>query len=377
MGSKNINLITIGYAKQALMPGSRESVRMMAYAEKLKSLHVVVFTKKKDGFTTSVHQGNLTVHPTNSICRPLMIVDAFLIGWRIISTLKGEHVRISSQDPFETSLVGRPLAWVKHIPHHVQLHGDNFSSDSWRAESCLNRLRYWFGLRIMRSAPRIRVASERIKTSLVTHGVIESRITVLPIRPELERFLATERISRTNTPLVFLTVSRLAPEKNIPLMLRAFKTFLETHPGHKLRIMGSGSKEENLRRLIHTQALEYAVTFIPWSNDVPRVMADADVFLLASDHEAYGLVLVEALASGLPVITTNVGCVGEVVQGGVHGIVVPPKDEAGYVHALSKIAEDTQFREGCEKAGRVTAKEIAQLTEEAYTDAWVAAHVVS
>lgn len=366
------HIITIGYARQALIAGSREQERMLRYAEFLTSLDVIVFTHKRDGLESVVSNKNLTVHATNSVTRLGMLFDAYKIGRHILKKYQKKDCVVSSQDPFETSLVGRLLTFSTGVYHHVQLHGDNFSDTTWFRESILNRVRMWFGLYILKSSKSIRVVSERIKRSLIEKGINEARITVLPIRPELETFLNTPHTVGDHNPFVFLIASRFAPEKNIPLMLRAFAQISKLHPDVRLRIVGKGSEEQKIRSLIIELGITPRVIMVPWTESVENEMQNADVFLSASDHEAYGLTLLEAMAVGLPLITTDVGCVGEVVKDGVHGIVVPIRDEKSFVGAMERMITNKDLREACARAGREVARVIATTPNEEYAQEWVA-----
>jgi glycosyltransferase involved in cell wall biosynthesis len=103
-------------------------------------------------------------------------------------------------------------------------------------------------------------------------------------------------------------------------------------------------------------------------------MAHAHVFALASLHEAYGLVLIEALATGTPVVTTNVGCVNEVVKDGDHGIIVPVNDEEAFGKALLRMYEQSEFRVQAGLHGRTLGQVLARESEDTYAEEWVAHH---
>lgn len=345
---------------------------MQEYAVHLKSLHIIVLTRKEHGYTTEIHEGNLHVYPTNSRGRIMMLMDAFRIGNGVVKKQGGAPLVISSQDPFEMGLVALLLARKRHTTLHVQIHGDYFGSPFWRGYSPLRAVQLILARFILSRAPGIRVVSERIKKSLLKRGFTEKRITVLPIRPEIEAYLHTPHKEVTHTPFVFLIASRFSAEKNIPLMIHAFARVARNHQNIHLRIVGRGVEERRIRSLIATLGLQEKVTLIPWTEALETEMQQADVFLLSSDHEAYGLTLVEALAAGLPIITTDVGCVGEVIQGGVHGIVVPVRDEIAFTSAMERMITDSDFRSACSKAGKETAKRLASVSQEAYARAWVA-----
>lgn len=366
-----MNLLTISIGRNILRPESRERARMRLYASELKEMHIVVLTRREHGFREVVHEGNLHLYPTNSRSRAGMLFDAYRIGMTILR--ERGAMTISAQDPFFIGLFSLVLARRTGARFHVQVHGDHFGDSHWKEGSSLRPLWRMLARFVIARAARVRVVSERIKRSLTALHVDEARIVVLPIRPELETFLNTAHEVGDHDPFVFLAVSRFAPEKNIPLMIRAFARVHTEHPPTRLRLVGGGSEEGRIRALVHTLGLQDVVMLVPWTEAVEREMERADVFLSTSDHEAYGLTLIEAMAVGLPVVTTDVGCVGEVLVDGLHGIVVPVCDEDAYVKAMERMVTDLPFRRTCSAAGKSTAALLASVTPEAYAKQWVAA----
>ena len=370
--SNGMNLISLSLGANILEASSAERARMHRYAEKLGSLHIVVATRDKKWKGYEAHEENLHLIGAYSATR----VGVFIATYRKARELYAMHKApslVTAQDPFFLGLLAYLLTKFRDGRFHLQVHGDYFDS-LWRKGHPEKYALQFLALFLMRRASGVRVASMRIKQSLVRRGIPHTSITVLPIRPQLEKFLRMEHTIRDIGPLTFLTVGRLAPEKNLILMLRAFKVLLSNEPGHTLRIVGKGSEEMRLRACVHELSLDNSVTFVPWTEHVEEEMAKADVYLLASLHEAYALVLLEALATGLPVVTTDVGCVGELVKNGAHGLVVPPGDLTAYAQALIRITREREKFLMWSKNGRQTAEQVAQQRDESYTDAWVAAH---
>ena len=364
-----MHVLALSLGRTILEPHSRERERMSGYAHALSSYHLIVLTRRRHGFTESVHEGNLHIYPTNSRSRFMMLVDAYRMAKHI--TPETPSV-VTAQDPFLIGLTSLFIARAKRARFHVQLHGDYFDSPFWHHGSPIKFLTLWFTRYTMNHACGIRVVSERIKRSLIKIGISEDRITVLPIRPELEKFLNVVRRETPRDTLTFLIMSRFSKEKNIPMMLHAFAKVYAGHPRIHLRLCGRGSEETRIRECIQKLGIESAVTIVSWTEQPEIEYADADVFLLGSDHEAYGLTLVEALAAGLPVVTTDVGCVGEIVEHDVHGIVVPPRDEDAFTHALERMIHDEAFRAASGRAGKETARSLATQSQDAYIHAWVA-----
>jgi hypothetical protein len=102
---KEIGVIAIGYAKQAFREGSRERIRMERYAAHFAEYHIIVFTKKAEGFPSVQQSGTLFLHATNAHTKVEMLWRAYRIGRTILQQSNRRFV-VTCQDPFETALVG-------------------------------------------------------------------------------------------------------------------------------------------------------------------------------------------------------------------------------------------------------------------------------
>ena len=366
-----MEVLAISLGRNILKPESRDRVRMLSYAQYLDAYHLVVLTTRKHGYSEVVHEGMLHLYPTNSRFRVMMLIDAFCIGRRIAQHTQSNPFVITAQDPLLIGWISFFLARFVGAHIHIQVHGDYFSTDAWCGHSYIRRIERLFARSLLLNVPAIRVVSERIKTSLVRRGVSRHTITVLPIRPELETFLETSHVHRDVSPYTFLYIGRLAPEKNIPRIIRSFALLHAKYPDIHLHIVGEGSEKSTLEKLVATHNLYDAVTFLPWTQAVHAEMAQADKFVLASLHEAYALTLIEAMAVGLPIVTTDVGCVGEVVRDAVHGIVVKGEGDLIYADAMERLMTDVSFRKTCGTRGKETAGVLSRQTADGYARAWV------
>lgn len=366
-----MEVISLSLARGVLESGSRERLRMMQYATRLDRLYMVILTRTVHEYKKNEIEDTLSLHPTNSRNRLCMLFDAFCIVQKIVKGRDMRNIVISAQDPFEIGWLSYILVRVTKARFHVQIHGDYFDS-GWCGRSPVRWVKRYFALILLRRAPAIRVVSERIKYSLLKRGIDETRIVVLPIRPELESFLSHTATPYTlNTQFVFLYVGRFAPEKNLSRMLKAFSEVYAQYSYTQLRLVGSGIEEQKLKKLVKKLGIEEAVLFIPWTHAIPEEMAKAHVCVLASKHEAYGLVLLEAMAVGLPLITTNVGCVGEIVRDGIHGIVVSQHSVSLYAEAMKRMVYDNAFRIQCAQTAKETAYTICKQTQDMYIEKWV------
>lgn len=152
------------------------------------------------------------------------------------------------------------------------------------------------------------------------------------------------------------TVGRLAPEKDQALLLRAVAPLLS--PARRLVVVGDGAELPALRA--QAEALGERGRFVHLTGarrDVPRCLAALDVFALSSRTEGLPLVIPEAMATGLPVVSTAVGGIPGVLDEGATGFLVPAGDEATLRERLARLAEDRALADALGRRARAAALE--------------------
>lgn len=367
-----MKLLTIGYDKDLLDPTSGAAARHRAYAAHLEALHVIVLSRAKDTPETVELGENVYAHKTGGGSPFAVLQSAFAIGKAILGE-EGTWV-ISAQDPFECALVGVLLRRATGTSLQIQEHGDFFSRPYWRRESLMNRARYMLGRMLLPRADCVRAVSERIQRTLVRCGVKEERITVVPVYTELAAFRSAVpdhgiEALRPEGGTLILSMARFVPQKNLCLLLRAFRHVLAAESNVRLVLVGQGADKQRL--LAHASDLmPDKVTFIDWTNNPAGALKAADLYALSSDYEGWGRVCVEALATGTPLVMTDVGCAQEVVCHEVSGLVVGTRDEAALREGMLRLVRDHTLRKQLVAGGT---KALAELrTEEACIALYIA-----
>jgi glycosyltransferase involved in cell wall biosynthesis len=150
-------------------------------------------------------------------------------------------------------------------------------------------------------------------------------------------------------PLV-LAIGRLIEQKDHATLLEAFARVHRTHPEARLAILGWGPLEAQTRELVHRLGLD-DVAFVPGRVEPRAWLARANVFAHTSRWEGFGIVLLEAMLSGLPVVATRVSAVPEIVVDGETGVLVPSGDVAGVAEAMARLLDDVELRRSLGEAG--------------------------
>jgi len=249
---------------------------------------------------------------------------------------------VKSHFLFRLSGIGRRRAWVAY--HHGYTSTD-------RKMLAYNRLDRWS----LPAADRVVTVCEAFARELEEkRGVAREKIfvqhnSITPGREvgeeEIKRLRARLRIAEGER--VVLTIGRLSREKAQADLLRAFKllTRNESAAGGRVRlvVVGDGPERSGLERLAYELGLDDRVVFAGQSGDVAPFYAAADVFALPSHSEGSPYVLLEAMAAGLPVVSTDAGGVPEIVSDEESALLVAVRDEAAMARALSRVLSDTKL----------------------------------
>jgi glycosyltransferase involved in cell wall biosynthesis len=154
---------------------------------------------------------------------------------------------------------------------------------------------------------------------------------------------APKRSSESDTPTL-LAVARLVPQKGLDVLIRAMKPIGETVPDALLLIAGEGPERPALECMASDLGLEDRVRFLGHRDDVEHLMQRAWLLVHPARWEGFGLVLLEAMRVGLPVVATDVSAIPEVVVAGTTGRLVPPDDPFAIADAVIGALNDERFR---------------------------------
>ena len=165
---------------------------------------------------------------------------------------------------------------------------------------------------------------------------VKAHTTVIPNPINLSCINTANVVMRKQT---ILAVGRLHRQKNYSLMLRAFKQISAEFPDYCLEIYGQGPEEERLRQLIGELGLQERIFLMGTKSNVMKEEANASLYVMSSDFEGFPNALVEAMASGLPVVSTDFpsGVAHELIENGVNGFVVPVGDEDALAGRMREI----------------------------------------
>jgi glycosyltransferase involved in cell wall biosynthesis len=206
---------------------------------------------------------------------------------------------------------------------------------------------------VVRSNVRLLVFTPEIRDGFVRYfHAQKEKISILPNGINLERFRNGEPGGKTSLQeelglghdcKLIVMVGRLAPEKDWPAFLEIARNFSDP-ACHAFVVVGSGELEAYLRKIVKDKSL-LNVYFLGQRQDVPSILKEADAFLLTSRFEAFGNVVLEAMASGCPVISTRTSGSEFMIQHESNGLLVEIGDVAGFVHNLGRVLSEAGLAE--------------------------------
>lgn len=265
----------------------------------------------------------------------------------------------------KAGLVGRLAAWMCRVPSVYTAHGWRFAPGVAWAERLVAWPAEWFGARLgrhvitvsscdLRLAARYRIARAD-QVTLIYNGISNS---ARPVR----------NASRNEIKIVM--VARFAPPKDQLLLMQA----LQRLP-HQVRLMlvGDGPTLIDMQKQAAVLGVAERVAFLGSRTDVAEILAESDLFVLASNSEGLPISIIEALRAGLPVVTTDVGGVRDSVMDSMNGWVVPRGDVSALREAIGRLASSPSMRISMGDAGRriyegkFTAEEMVRRTCEIYS----------
>lgn len=215
-----------------------------------------------------------------------------------------------------------------------------------------NALNRW----LFRKVDKVIAVSEAVKDSLLRQELMPvEKIVTIYNGININKFSSATpaRIRKelkidSDTKIIGI-VGQISPHKGQETLIRSFPLIIERTPRSVLVVIGSdfsnGQYIKKLQELSETLGISNKLFFMGPRSDIPNLLKSLDVFVLASKNEPFGLVLLEAMASGTPIVATNAGGPKEIIINKESGLLVEPGDSQALAEAVLKILQNQDLRE--------------------------------
>ncbi len=173
-------------------------------------------------------------------------------------------------------------------------------------------------------------------------------------------YIRKKKLYKHHNTIKLLYVGRLSHEKGILYLLQSMQSLIQIKPGIKVLLCGDGPEKETLQNAVKKLRLHKYIDFLgflPWGKQLNELYRKSDIFTLPSLAEGIPKVLLEAMSKGLPIITTKVGGIPDIIKNMENGILVPPKDPQAITQAVKLIIENDALRNKIIENGYTNAKE--------------------
>jgi len=272
--------------------------------------------------------------------------------WRLDRRVSYDLIHSIAEAP--TSQVGTLFKKWRKRPYLITIQGGHLQKRDFGVNlrnRLLKRLVGWS----FRNADGVHAISRMLAEEAKKLGAGDVIILPNGVKPETFKFVPKEearsKLGISSSEKVIISVSRLIPRKGTHHVIKAFARLLPRFPELRLLIVGDGVWKEELERLARELGVANRVDFkgfVPHER-LGEILPAADVFALTPEYEGLGIVFIEALACGVPVVASSVGGILDIIENGRNGFLVPPGDVEKLLDALEKLLtnDDLQrkFRE--------------------------------
>jgi len=286
----------------------------------------------------------------------IRVLFSFLFIGNLLRKIRPDVLNMHYVVP--TGFAGQFWANKLHLPTVLTLIGNDVY-DPYRP---LSKLYYPFMKKVMRQTNFITALSSFVKNVLLNEfDVPENKIRIIPYGIEIDKFHPNvdgtdtrRKYNISDNEKLIITVQRLHPRKGVQYFIKAAREVLRKMDNVKFLVIGNGQEQEYLIDLSNRLKLTGKVIFTGEieNSRLNKYYAAADLFAFHTIHEGLGIVLLEAIASGKPVVTTTAGGTVDVVRDGVNGLLVPPEDSNALANAILKLLAKPGLMEETGKAGR-------------------------
>lgn len=186
----------------------------------------------------------------------------------------------------------------------------------------------------------------REKTEVIYNGIGINKFSISRVDG------LREKLDIGESDIIFGSVSRLDPVKDHLTLVRAFAKVCPSNKNIKLLIIGDGPERERIEKMIEKLSIKKQVKMVGFSDDIPSFLSIMDLFLQPSLEEGFSLTILEAMAAGVPVVSTPVGGTPEIIREGETGTLVPAGDVKGFTDVMNKFLSNREHFQSMAKRAK-------------------------
>ncbi len=319
--------------------------------------HEAALACKFERFREELEQVTDRVYPVEipRRIRPLQDFRAFVELLKVIRAYRPDILHTYTS---KAGLLGRLAAFIMRVPvivHTIYELPQNSTSSVWTKRF------YWALEKLAASWCHHLITISRVNQEQILRERIcrSGRLSLIPVGLSLDDYIPKRSRDEVRhawdlpkDSIVLGMAGRLEPVKGHSDLLQAFALLAPRYPRLHLVLMGTGYLLPQLEDQVNALGLGQRVHFLGWVEDLVSHMAALDFFVLSSRYEGLGVVLLEALVLGIPVVSTRVGGTQDIVDDGVTGLFSAPNEPTALAQAISRLMDDPEQARRMAQAGR-------------------------
>lgn len=337
-----MNVLMIGTDTSVFDAESDAGRRLADYGGLATRLDVLVLSTMK---CEEVEYGNVRVFSTNSSSRLFSVFHALKRGRELCAHYTYDLIVV--QDPFRSGVVGALLKRRCGAKLLVSVYGANIFDSFWQRASVKNRLLYYpLGRWVLRRADAVQ--TDGVETVEHLSERLRARVFWKPMVPHnIDDFRSVAR-REVESRVKFLFVGRFLKQKNLPFLLEVVRRLkAEGLPFSLIMVMSGDTRPQEMllrraRKMGIDDRLDYRGTLS--REGIRKVFQEADILVLTSSYEGFPRVFMEAAAAGLPIVTTRVSGVANVLKHGESGFVVEQGQVDVFAARVRQLILDPELR---------------------------------
>ncbi|MEW5768652.1 MAG: GT4 family glycosyltransferase PelF [bacterium] len=294
--------------------------------------------------------------------REISLWDDLKAFFKLYCLIRREKPDLVHTHTAKAGTLGRAAAYLAGVPLIIHtFHGHVLHSYFGPLKT---KIFLWMERFLAKITHKIITVSQKQREEILAYGIGDpNKVISIPLGLELDRFINLEplkgslrkELNLSGQEVLIGIVARLVPIKDHSCFLSAARIVARRHPEAKFLVVGDGELREQLEKQTKKLGLEDRVIFLGFRGDLERVYADLDMVVLSSLNEGLPVAVIEAMASGLPVVATRVGGVIDLVEDEATGRLVPPNDPQALAEGiLELLASPTE----ASKMGRLGRKKV-------------------
>lgn len=341
LGSRRSGVLRVVHLVSGLMYGGGQKVALdlmagLSTSEATKETELWLLGSRHDSF--SAH-ANVVVQYDGNYASPLTLLSS---AQALRSHLKAKRVDIIHSHGWDADMIAYLATVGRHESRVVHLH----VTPNWILSNSPKHQARRLATDLVFSGAQTRIVC--VAEAVRNHWTpvfrrLSTRAIVIHNAADCQRFFPVARATEPN--LVLGVACRLSAQKGLDVLIQALPEILRLAPQVRLKIAGEGSEHSALERLASDLNAAHAIEFLGHIDDIEHFFRSIDIFVLpAVSDEGLPLAILEAMATGLPIVTTDVGGACEAVRHGVDGFVIPPRSQSKLIQAVVELADNPELR---------------------------------